>query len=396
MQAEPKTIVNYIATHFDALMFLFELQNKQGSIPAHTFREFEEQFGHITSQLYDYKILRKSGDDSEFSGEIYHLIQFVLREFKPMLPETIEKYHSSIGQLFRLIREGIHGDKIILSRRVDELYSEVLAFLESVEKNTVRLLSETRELKANVSKIDYKEKVEKATFWIDYYIQPLNIILDINYPDSMVNRLLDISHFINIKRLSFHDETIRKQFEKLYFFLVQTNHDLLLQSKILTNELLPLIERLRTESLILTGWIEFLKKPRSVEVPRLLKVQRENPYSNEMYYHAKEFVMQFQMVEDIIIREAPVSAEMWIFNKEKYKQHLMEELPVDDFFKWAFISLQKEYKNVETEKFFSLASLLFEDDIDKEFDPDGTFEYLETTQVRLRVPRIKIYKYGIS
>jgi hypothetical protein len=396
MQAEPKTILNFLATHFDALVFLFEKQNNEGSIHLRTFREFEEEFGHIEQQLFSYKILRKIGEDAEFSGEIYNLFQFVLKEFKPMLPETIEKYNSSISNLFRLIRDGINGDKLILAKRIDELYSEAFSFVESVEKNTLRLLAETRELKSNVTKIDYKQKVEKASFWIDYYIQPLNNILDISHVQSIVNKLLDISNFINIKRLNFHDETIRKQFEKLYFFLIQSNHDLLYQSKILTNELLPLIERIRTESLILTGWIEFLKIPNKVEVPKLLKVLRDNPYSDEMYYHAKDFVMQFQNIEDIIISEELVETDMWIFNKEKYKEDLLNKMPVNDFFEWAIESLNKEYKMAETEKLFSLTSLLFEDDFDKEFDPMNKHVFIQTTQLKLKVPKIKIYKHGIS
>jgi hypothetical protein len=170
----------------------------------------------------------------------------------------------------------------------------------------------------------------------------------------------------------------------------------LYQSKILTNELLPLIERIRTESLILTGWIEFLKIPNKVEVPKLLKVLRDNPYSDEMYYHAKDFVMQFQNIEDIIISEELVETDMWIFNKEKYKEDLLNKMPVNDFFEWAIESLNKEYKMAETEKLFSLTSLLFEDDFDKEFDPMNKHVFIQTTQLKLKVPKIKIYKHGIS
>ncbi|MFY8190006.1 MAG: hypothetical protein ACOVK9_03500, partial [Bacteroidia bacterium] len=163
--------------------------------------------------------------------------------------------------LFRKIREGISKDKLILGQRINDLYNEIKEFGEAVEKNTIRLLNETRELKSNVEKLDYQEKVRKASFWIDYYITPLNNILDINHPDSITNRLFDISNYVNVRRLNFEDELIRLQFEKTYNFLVQTNDDLLKQSKLLSNELLPLIERIRTESIILTGWIEFLKAP---------------------------------------------------------------------------------------------------------------------------------------
>ena len=180
---------------------------------------------------------------------------------KPMLPETIEKYHTSIAELFRKIRENINGDKVTLSQRLNDLAIEVRSFYEMVERNTISLLQETRELKANVKKIDYREKIVRASRWIDEYIIPLNKILDINHSTSVANKLYEISEYSNKYRLNFDDENSRVQFEKLYFQLIQVNDNLLRQSKILTNELLPLIERIRTESIILTGWITYLKNP---------------------------------------------------------------------------------------------------------------------------------------
>jgi len=105
------------------------------------------------------------------------------------------------------------------------------------------------------------EKKFRSIVRTEYYILPLNKILDVNHSESIANRLFDISEFANQKRLNFGDEALRLEFEKLYTQLIQTNDDLLFQSKTLVNELLPLVERIRTESLIITGWIEFLKNP---------------------------------------------------------------------------------------------------------------------------------------
>ena len=117
-------------------------------------------------------------------------------------------------------------------------------------------------------------------------------------------------------------------FEKLYNFLVQTNDDLMRQSKILTNELLPLIERIRTESLILTGWIEFLKHPYKAPLPKVFKVLRELPYSNDMYWNAKEYVEQFEGSDEVILEEVQLEDfEKWIFNKELYRNKLIQSLP---------------------------------------------------------------------
>jgi hypothetical protein len=108
-------------------------------------------------------------------------------------------------------------------------------------------------------------------------------ILDVNHSESISNKLLDVSEYANQRRLNFEDEGIRQSFEKLYHLLIQTNDDLLKQSKILTNDLLPLIDRIRTESLILTGWIEFLKYPYKISPPKLLKMDKVNPLSNKIY-----------------------------------------------------------------------------------------------------------------
>jgi hypothetical protein len=260
IKAEPKTILNFLANYFESIKDLFDAQTDDGLVRKEKLQEIINERGDdILSQLIDYKILRKLGDDFEFRDTYFKLFEFILNEFRPLLPETIQKYEQSIGILFKKIREGINADKLILGQRIGDLYNEIKEFSEAVEKNTIRLLNETRELKSNVDKLDYQEKVRKASFWINYYISPLNNILDINHGESITNKLFNISEYVNVRRLNFTDENLRLQFEKLYNFLVQTNDDLLKQSKLLTNELLPLIERIRTESLILTGWIEFLK-----------------------------------------------------------------------------------------------------------------------------------------
>ena len=253
LKAEPKTILNFLANHFDSLKDLFDIQSDEGIIRKEQLMQvLSERNDSIETQLIDYKIIRKIGDDFEFRDTYFKLFEFILNEFRPLLPETIQKYEQSIGKLFHKIREGIKGDNLILKNRIDDLYNEIKEFSEAVEKNTIRLLAETRELKSNVEKLDYKEKVRKASFWIDYYIIPLNNILDINHAESITNKLFDISQYVNVRRLNFNDENIRLQFEKLYNFLVMTNDNLLRQSKLLTNELLPLIERIRTESIRLS------------------------------------------------------------------------------------------------------------------------------------------------
>lgn len=396
-KAEPKTILNFLASYFDSLKDLFDVQTADGIIRKERLSDILlERNTDISSQLIEYKILRKLGDDFEFRDTYYKLFEFILNEFRPLLPETIQKYEQSISLLFRKIREGISKDKLILGQRIGDLYNEIKEFSEAVEKNTIRLLNETRELKSNVEKLDYQEKVRKASFWIDYYITPLNNILDINHVDSITNKLFDISNYVNVRRLNFDDELIRLQFEKTYNFLVQTNDDLLRQSKLLTNELLPLIERIRTESIILTGWIEFLKISNKAPLPRVFKVERTYPYSNDMYMNAKEYLEQFAIDETIFVEDPMMLSDKWVFNKDLYKMRLMDQLPLDSFFEWCGLTLKNDYKEIETDKFFALTALLFEEGINIEIENESDRQLIKTSQMTLRVPKLKIVRYGIS
>lgn len=397
MKAEPKTILRFLLEHYDVIADLFETQSNEGVVKFEVLNEIIARHqSDIKAQLIDYKILTPVNDNYEIRTVYYNLIEFVQSEFKPMLPETIEKYHTSIAELFRKIKENINGDKVTLSQRLNDLAIEVRSFYEMVERNTQSLLHETRELKANVKKIDYREKIVRASRWIDEYILPLNKILDINYIASIANKLYEISEYSNKYRLNFNDESARSQFEKLYFQLIQVNDNLLRQSKILTNELLPLIERIRTESIILTGWITFLKNPYKQKVPRILKRKDIHVYSPDTFFNASEIFEQFKNDTDIYFEEEEINSEKWIFDKEHYSTKLKSNLPVEDFFKWCNKTLKEDYKKVEIEKFFALTSLAFDDEILLEYNDKAKHERIKINDLTLIVPKITINTHGIS
>ncbi len=397
MKAEPRTILRFLLEYFDIITDLYDTQSKDGIITFEVLNQITEKHGFdIKIQLLEYKVLSNVNENYEIRTVYYNLIEFILSEFKPMLPETIEKYHISIAELFRKIREQLNGDKVLLNQRIAELSNEIRSFYEMVEKNTISLLNETRELKANVKKVDYREKIIRASRWIDEYIIPLNKILDINHSASIANKLYDVSEFSNKYRLNFDDENTRVQFERLYFQLIQVNDNLLRQSKILTNELLPLIERIRTESIILTGWITYLKNPYKQKAPKILKRKEVTVYSPDTFFNAAEIFEQFKNEEDVYFDEEEVEAEKWIFDKEHYTQKLKENLPVDNFFKWCNKTLKDDYKKVEIEKFFALTSLAFDENLLLEYTAKPEYEKIKINDLTLTVPKIKINNHGIS
>ncbi|MFL5763416.1 MAG: hypothetical protein ACJ77K_05685 [Bacteroidia bacterium] len=396
MKAEPKTILRFLLEHYDVIAELFETQSNESVIKHEVLSQvISKHESDIRTQLLEYKILSPVGDNYEIRTVYYNLIEFVLNEFKPMLPETIEKYHSSIAELFRKIRENINGDKVTLSQRLNDLAIEVRSFYEMVERNTQSLLQETRELKANVKKIDYREKIVRASRWIDEYILPLNKILDINHSTSVANKLYEISEFSNKFRLNFDDENARQQFEKLYFQLIQVNDNLLRQSKILTNELLPLIERIRTESIILTGWITYMKNPYKRKAPKMLKRKEVSIYSNDTFYNASEIFEQFKNEVDVYFEEEEQDSEKWIFDKEHYTKKLKDNLPVENFFNWCNKTLKEDYKKVEIEKFFALTTLAFDEDIDRDYGKAPQFDKIRINDLTLTVPKVTIVQQSL-
>ena len=393
MRAEPKTILRFLLENFEALRDLFEIQLSDGIVKKEILKTICEKYGaNIQNQLVDYKIVRENNDDFEFHSVYLNLIEFIISQFKPLLPETIEKYFLSISKLYQKILEGVDGDKEILKLRAGELSTEIKTFFELVERNTIGLLKETRRIKANVEKIDYREKIIRASRWIDEYIVPLNRILDVNHSESVANKLSNIGQYVNVKRLSFNDEQLRIQFEQLYQTVITITDDILRQSKILTKELLPLIDRIRTESLILTGWIEFLNKPEEYDTPVLLKSVKDFSYSEHIYLNTKEFFEQFTKDETVYLEDEETEKEKWVFNKNYYKSKLLESLPTNDFFGWCANTLANENNVIEIEKFFELVSLIFEKDLEPRFLGTSKLLEIKTDKSLVKVPKIAVKK----
>lgn len=391
IKAEPKTILNFLYNHFDVMRDLFEFQSQDGVITREVFEMICQKHGqNMKNRIREYRVVRAVGSDYEMREVYFKLMEFLLFEFKPLLPETIEKYKSSITELYLKIRKGEQTDRDILLERIKNLSQQVREFVDLVERNAYRLLNETRDLKSNIDRIEYREKVHKASFWIEYYILPLNKILDVNHSESVANRIVEVSEYANRRRLDFNDEGARIEFEKLYVQLIQTNQDLLKQSKILTNELLPLLERIRTESLILTGFIEFLRNPYKMDAPPLLKGSRTMVYSKDMLFKVREFFEQFQQPDVVYLEDGVSDFDKWIFDREHFKSQLQSQMPVNDFFGWCVKMLHKDFDHIDTEKFFALTGLLFDEDMNIEFPKKNERVTITTTTSKISVPKIKV------
>jgi hypothetical protein len=394
IKSEPKSILQFMASHYDLLRDLFDIQVKNNIITKEALNVCIESYDkNIREQLTEYQILVEQNDDFAFNEPYLILFEFIHQQFKPLLPEEIEHFGDAIRTLFLKIKEGIKEDKNILLERIEALSSQIKKFTNAVVNNTKSLLAESKELKANNKKIDYQEKIQKARYLIENYISPLNTILDVNHSQSIYNELLNISQFTNVKRFDYIDESIRREFEKLYHLLRQVVKDLNLQSIILTNELLPLIDRIKTESEYLRGFHFYLTNGycyKEIQPPKIFVPTRDNIYNRFVYENTKEYFEQFKHEDEIIVVEDSQQISDWIFDKSKYKESLNKNLPVEDFFKWCESSIKQESENFSFDNFFMVTSLLFEDDYEISVNKDGKKISVSNENSELVMPKLTI------
>jgi len=238
--------------------------------------------------------------------------------------------------------------------------------------------------------------VEKATEWIEYFIKPMNNILDNNHPDSITSIIAEISKYANQQRLFYSDVNLRIQFDKLYNHLEAANKELLTQSSYLVRTLLPLIHRIKTESQILSGFIEFMKNSLQYQPPVLFKVTDFNLYTRNANLNAKEIFENLASPQPVYLNETHDFTLPWRFEREEYKQLLLKSLPVDNFCEWIVDTLNKKEEEISWEKFMSISTLLFEDDVLIDVQNGRSNDFNITVEnFNLKVPIIKV-NYGIS
>lgn len=410
-KSEPKTILQFLATHFDLLRQLFDIQVENDIILKNQVYDTLKEFGNnIENQLFEHKLLVEQNDNYVINEPYFILFEFVLQQFKPLLPEEIEKFGQSIRALFLKIKTLFpeiknvnqdkdillnRGDKNILLDRIEALVNEIRKFTNAVINNTSSLLNESRELKANTSRMEYQEKIQKARHLTKHYVAPLTKILDVNHSQSIYNELLDISKFSNGRRFDYTDENIRRQFEKLYNLLRQAENDIMKQNTILFNDLSPLLYRVETENEYLQGFHLYLTNGncyKGIKPPKLLNIKRDNIYNQFIHENTKEYFDQFKNEEDVFIEEETNIVEHWIFDKSRYKSQLNSELPINDFFTWCKTTLENENFDFDFDDYFMVTSLIFEKDFQVQQDKEHQTISVKTEKGELIMPKLKITK----
>lgn len=397
IRAEPKSILAFLVNHFDLIAELFDTQLKDDIISRGSLQNILENYDSvIESQLFEYKILRGKGEDYVIHDPYFKLLEFVLQQFKPLLPEQIQKYYHSIRDLFQKLKQDAQAtDKELTVARIEKLSEEITSFVNNVAYNTLSLLKESRALKANTLQLEYYEKVSKARYWTENYIQPLNTILDIDHAQSIYNELLNISEYANTRRLDYSHEGLRRQFERLYQQLNDAEKQIQDESALLTKELLPLLDRIKTESEILSGMHLYLTNGncyKKYDPPSLFLTSRDQVYNPHTLIKTREYFDFFKGEEEVVIVEESSSHTFWFFDRQAHKKRLDTVLPVTDFFNWCQTAFEQNPDDLSVENFFQVTGLLFEEGFTVDVLDEKTCVLQFSNGTELSMPQLKITK----
>lgn len=395
LKADPNKVLRFMVENFELVRSLYLAQLAGNVISREQFNALTKHTGDISAnRLFEYKLLTEQYDDIRLNEPVRAFLAFLISEFKPLLPSELEKYRTSFRELFTAVQECPEGEQPILLEQLEALYDEVQRFLENVENNTGQLLRETQHLKANKDKMEYGERIRRARHLIEYYIAPLNSILDLQHSESIASLLGELSAFANRERLGHGYQLARDRFGQLHELLRGANERILRQSRILSRELLPLIERLQTESEILSGWILFLERPFRHSVPSFTTRSYRNFFGGSTGANLALFLEQFERrAEAVLLQEEEITAvdrHEVLFDRRLYVESLQQQLPVDDFFGWCRERLYQHEQYPSTERFLKICSIVFEDSELYEAEFTGRRIAIELEDFVFRVPEVRV------
>jgi len=405
MRASGQTITNYLATNFTFLeeLFIFSKSNNFYIANEVLINRCNTQNIDV-KRLEEYKIVRSLADGNyEINKRFTDFIAFLIDDFRLDLPESIKKYQSAIENIFGQItldRLTLNKEKTTnqIIELTNGLMSEIQEFGLQIEANTNQLFADTTEISTNKNKLDYSERVRKATDLIENYIKPLNDILSKEHTNSFIKQLAKISDFANFQRHEQSDIGLKSQFDRLYQRIMNINDDILKNSAIMAKDVTPLIDRLKTENEIMKGIDSFLlnakrgKMEDTVSLFVLKGKRSRNVYAKDFHLSAENLLELVKKQETVFVSNVEQTEEqdLWVYDKDTYKQKMIDNLPIENFFEWCYQTLQQEIQGkITSEKFYYISSLLFEKEVQAEFLPVKKFT-IDLEDYLLNDPQVKI------
>lgn len=397
-----KHILKFLQVHYEFVQLVFNKCKPDFIISSVDFNKLIDEY-NISSErklsitkLIDLKFCRQTPtSEYKISGNYTEFLQFIFDDFTLDLPETMKNRYQAIFGYYSSLQTTTNPDKIIAL--IQEIAKVIEVFLNDIDRQTSRLLRDTESLKVNTENYsDFSIRIEKATFWIDEYITPINDIFKREHQESFIYVISQIQRYSSEKRFLAETYRLRSEFTKLYANAVNAKAELDQTLRKLTRDLLPLLERIKSDSIILSGFYHFVENvdyPEQyiIPIPELIKKEKGTVISKVFSSEAEFFVDQFNYKTADVFYEEQLEEIEWLPDSSFFKKQLLQEKIIDNFYQWCFDILNEHTDKITLSKFFIASNLILEDDLVVEYDDSNRFE-IQLVDAVIQIPKVKIYE----
>lgn len=387
----PTRILGFMNENFAIIELVYRIRKEDDSVTNEDLQKLCSEKDFNREKLFEYGILLDQLEGNFiFNIHYKRFIEFLLKESNLSLPDRWANQTKTINEAF--VKLQVCTEKETIYRLVRALRETILEFTAGLQDELRKLFKDTENLKTGEkTENELTIRISKTREWIEVFVKPLNDIFDSKQDLSIIKSIRNILEYSNYKKFEEADYEIRQLYEQLYFFTDNTNKELNVIIKHLSNELIPLLKRIESNSLILKGLSMFLQKPFDRnDVPVLVRRRNHYVYSKEFVDEASLFLDQFKGKEVVYFENDTIDFDNWIPDTEFYKSELIKHLPVLNFYEWCYFQLKSENEKINIVKFISLANLIHENDFYADFSISQKFE-IELDDVIIKVPKVKIY-----
>lgn len=397
-----KHILKFLQNHYEFVQDVFDYSKPDFIIETDILEKLIEEY-NISSEtkisvtkLLEFKLCRQlPTKDYKINKSYADFLQFLFEDFTLNLPQTLKERYRTIFELFSALKTESKTPKI--TALIQNIINVIDVFLNDIHRQTQRLLHDTESLKVNAEEYsDLSKRLEKAVFWIDEYIEPLNNILDKTHPESFYAALVDIQKYSSEKQYITETFKSKRDYRRLYGSVVYARAELDQNLQRLTRELKPLLKRIESDSLILSGFYHFVENvdyPENyvVPIPSPVRKTKGNVIFKEFPSEAEFFVDQFNYKTFDQYYEEQVEELEWLPDSTYFKEQLKKEEKVENFYLWCFDTLKKHTNEITLSKYFTLTNLLLEEDLVADYKADERIT-IDLKDASIKIPKVEVYE----
>lgn len=397
-----KQILVFLQVHYEFVKEIFDVSKPDFILDSDTLNKYIEEYNlnherkiSIT-KLIDVKFCRQlPTKDYKVNRSYIDFLQFLFDDFTLDLPETLKERYKTIFELFSKLKTADKTSKIVVL--ITNIINVIDVFLNDIHRQTQRLLIDTESLKVNANEYsDLSKRLEKAIFWIDEYIEPLNKILEKGHPESFYSAIVEIQSYTSEKRYVAESYKLKREYAKLYASTLYARTELDQNLQKLTRELKPLLDRIKSDSIILSGFYHFVENidyPEKfiIPIPHPIKKTKGSPIFKKFDSEAQFYVDQFNYKTADTFYVEQVEDLEWLPDSTYFKEQLLKEKGVSDFYKWCFDILKQHTEEITLSKYFTITNLLLEEDLAVDYNSDERNEIILDDAI-LMMPKVKIYE----